>query len=229
MDETAAKRYAGEAAALWVTSGMTVGLGTGSTTAFTIKALGKRIRKDGLKIVGVPTSSAAAVLARAEGIPLCSLNEVSGQLDMAVDGADEVDPWLNLIKGRGAAHTQEKIVASQAKQFIVVIDPSKEVDQLGLHCPVPIEVMPMASSSVLRAIEELDGSAAIRMGVRKDGPVVTDQGFWVIDAHFDGIEDPEQLDLDLISLPGVLDHGLFVGMANDLIIGKPEGIELRSR
>jgi len=226
MDQTAAKRRAGEAAARWVTSGMHIGLGTGSTTAFAIQALGARVRAEGLAIAGVPTSSAAAVLARAEGIPLCDLNDLRGGLDLALDGADEVDPQFNLIKGRGAAHTREKIVAQQARRFVVLIDPTKQVDQLGTRMPVPVEVLPMAAAAVMRAIEQLGGKPAIRMGVRKDGPVVTDQGFWVIDARFEGLDDPASLNHELLMLPGVLDHGLFIGMATDVVVGGPEGVEV---
>ena len=229
MDQTAAKRRAGEAAARWVTSGMHIGLGTGSTTAFAIKALGARVRTEGLAIAGVPTSSAAAVLARAEEIPLCDLNDIRGGLDLALDGADEVDPQLNLVKGRGAAHTREKIVAQQARRFVVLIDPSKQVNQLGTRMPVPVEVLPMSAAAVMRAIEQLGGSPAIRMGVRKDGPVVTDQGFWVIDARFDGIDSPARLNRELMLLPGVLDHGLFIGMATDVVAGGPQGVEVLQR
>ncbi|MDE2834357.1 MAG: ribose-5-phosphate isomerase RpiA [Bacteroidota bacterium] len=226
MDQTVAKRRAGEAAARWVTSGMHIGLGTGSTTAFAIQALGARVRAEGLAIAGVPTSSAAAVLARAEGIPLCDLNDLRGGLDLALDGADEVDPQFNLIKGRGAAHTREKIVAQQARRFVVLIDPTKQVDQLGTRMPVPVEVLPMAAAAVMRAIEQLGGRPAIRMGVRKDGPVVTDQGLWVIDARFEGLHDPASLNHELLMLPGVLDHGLFIGMATDVVVGGPEGVEV---
>ena len=229
MDQTAAKRRAGEAAARWVTSGMRIGLGTGSTTAFAIKAIGARIRHEGLAVVGVPTSSAAEVLARECGIPLCGLNDAPNGLDLAVDGADEVDPSFNLIKGRGAAHTREKIVACQAERFVVLIDPSKQVTQLGTQMPVPVEIVPMAAGAVMRAIDDLGGRPAIRMGARKDGPVVTDQGFWVIDARFDPIDDPAELDRDLISIPGVLDHGLFIGIATDIVIGGPDGVDVLTR
>ena len=229
MDQAAAKRRAGEAAARWVTSGMSIGLGTGSTTAFAIKAIGARIRHEGLAVVGVPTSSAAEVLARECGIPLCSLNDAPNGLDLAMDGADEVDPSFNLIKGRGAAHTREKIVAVQARRFVVLIDPTKQVARLGSRMPVPVEVVPMAAGAVLRSIDQMGGRGAIRMGVKKDGPVVTDQGFWVIDAHFEQIANPVELDRELLLLPGVLDHGLFINMATDIVIGGPEGVDVLTR
>lgn len=218
-----AKRAAGEAAAALVESGMRVGLGTGSTTAFALQALGRRIREEGLMMVGVPTSFAAERLARAEGIPLTTL-DVLDALDLALDGADEVDPALRLIKGRGAAHTREKVVAAQARRFVVLVDPSKEVARLGTRMPVPVEVLPMALGPVRRALERLGARPALRLGQRKDGPVVSDQGFWIVDAHFEGgIDDPEALDRALNDLPGVLDHGLFLGLATDVLVGEEGG------
>lgn len=222
MDQDAAKRAAGERAAALVEDGMYVGIGTGSTTAFATIALGRRVRDEGLRIAGVPTSFAAERLARAQGIPLITLDDVA-VLDVAFDGADEVDGALNLIKGRGAAHTREKVVAAASARFVILIDPSKEVERLGTKMPVPVEVLPMATAPVTRALERLGARADLRMGQRKDGPVVTDQGFWVIDAHFGGIEDVEALNRQLLDLPGVLDHGLFLGLATDVLIGEPSG------
>ena len=229
MDQSAAKQSAGETAAQWVKSGMQIGLGTGSTTAYAIRAIGRRVREEGLNVRGVPTSSAAELLAREHGVPLCTLDELTGLLDLALDGADEVSASLDLIKGRGAAHTQEKLVARQARRFVVLIDPSKQVDQLGSKMPVPIEVIPMAASVTLRSLDAMGAKGELRLGLRKDGPVVTDQGFWVIDAKFDGIEDPASLDSALLALPGVLDHGLFVQMATDVIIGTPAGVQVVNR
>ena len=202
--------------------GQRIGLGTGSTTAYTIAALGRRVREDGLQIVGTPTSFAAERLARQHGVPLATLDELD-TLDIAFDGADEVSPRLDLIKGRGAAHTREKVVAALAARFVVLIDPSKQVAQLGTRMPVPVEVLPMAATPVRRALEHLGARPVLRMGRHKDGPIVSDQGFWIIDAHFDGIDDPAALDRALLALPGVLDHGLFIGMATDVLIGEPSG------
>ncbi len=218
----AAKRAAGEHAATFVESGMCVGLGTGSTTAHAIKAIGRRVREDGLKIRGVPTSFAAERLARASGIPLVTLDDVD-RLDVAFAGADEIDDALNLIKGRGAAHTREKVVAAQADRFVVLADPSKRVERLGAKMPVPVEVLPMATAPVMRALRRLGAEPELRMGTGKDGPVVTDQGFWVIDARFEGIDAPNEVDCALQATPGVLDHGLFLGMATDVLIGTPDG------
>ncbi|NNF59575.1 MAG: ribose-5-phosphate isomerase RpiA [Rhodothermaceae bacterium] len=226
-----AKRAAGEAAATLVESGMRLGLGTGTTTAFAIEAIGRRVREEGLQVVGVPTSFAAERLARQHGVPLVTLDDLGlgdlapGQsaLDLALDGADEVDPALNLIKGRGAAHTREKVVASLATRFVVLIDPSKEVDQLGTTMPVPVEVLPMAEAAVARVLRELGGEPVLRMGQKKDGPVVTDQCFWILDTRFGGILEPEALASRINQIPGVLDHGLFIGLATDVLVGEPDG------
>lgn len=218
-----AKQAAGERAATLVDDGMTVGLGTGSTTAYTIEAIGRRIREDGLSVRGVATSFAAERLARTHGVPLVTFDDVA-RLDVAIDGADEVDPWLDLIKGRGAAHTREKVVATQADRFVVVADPSKRVDTLGTNAPLPVEVLPMACAPVTHALEQLGATPALRMASEKDGPVVTDQGFWVVDARFaNGIADPDALDETLCGLPGVLDHGLFLEVATDVLVGHPDG------
>lgn len=218
-----AKRAAGEAAAALAESGMALGLGTGSTTAFALEALGRRVREESLRIVGVPTSFSAERLARAHGIPLTTLDD-HPHLDLALDGADEVDPALGLIKGRGAAMTREKIVAAQAERFVVLADPSKEVERLGTRMPLPVEVVPMALTPVLRALEKLGAQPTVREGKAKDGPVVTDQGFFVVDALFEGgIDDAERLDALLSAMPGVLDHGLFLGMATEALVGEEGG------
>ena len=217
-----ARRVVGLKAASMVRDGQLIGLGTGSTAACAIEAMGHRVREEQLNVVGVATSSAAELLAIRNGIPLRSLQQVK-QLDYAFDGADEVDPKGNLVKGRGAAHTREKVVAALAKRFVVLVDKSKCVLKLGMRMPLPVEVLPMAATPVLRSIEALGGIPCLRMGVKKDGPVVTDQGFWVIDARFEKIEDPALLGQELVSIPGVLDHGLFVGMATDILIGDDSG------
>ncbi len=229
-----AKRAVGEAAAELVTEGMRLGLGTGSTTAFAIEAIGRRVSEENLNVVGVPTSFAAERLAREYGVPITTLDDLarsnpSLSLDLAIDGADEVDPALNLIKGRGAAHTREKIVASLATRFVVLIDPSKEVAQLGTKMPVPVEVLPMADASVSKALRELGSEPVLRMGRSKDGPVVSDQGFWIVDARFNGIQNPAELSSAISQIPGVLDHGLFIGMATDVLVGEEDGDVRRIR
>lgn len=214
-----AKQAVGRAAASRVKSGSIVGLGTGSTTAFAIQYLGEFLRSGGLKdIRGVPTSYQAASLARQHGIPLTTLDDVD-HIDIAIDGADEVDPHKNLIKGGGAAHTQEKVVDSLADVFIVVVDRSKLVDHLGVT-PVPVEVLPFAVTPAMRAIQKLGGRPQIRMAINKDGPIITDQGNMVLDVKFDHIDNPGELNRTLNAIPGVVDSGLFVGAANVVLVGE---------
>jgi ribose 5-phosphate isomerase A len=225
----AAKQRVGERVAAWVEDGMVVGLGTGSTAVRAIEALGRRVAEESLRIVGVPTSYFAERAARGLGIPLATLDEVE-RVDLAFDGADEVSPALDLIKGRGAAHSREKVVASASDRFVVLVDESKLVDRLGTRFPVPVEVMPMALTPVMHAMERLGGHPSLRIGERKDGPVVSDQGFWIVDVAFDGIDDPAAMDRAIRSVPGVLDHGLFIGLATDVLVGRADGsVEHRTR
>ena len=220
--QKAAKRAVGEHVASMIHSGMKLGLGTGSTAALAIEALGRRIKEEGLEVCGVPTSFASERLAREYGIPLSTL-DITPVLDLAFDGADEVDPHLVVIKGRGAAQTREKIVAAAAKRFVVLVDESKMVERLGTKMPLPVEIVPMAAAPVMNVLRSLGAQPEIRMGMRKDGPVVSDQGLWIIDAMFDEITDPEHVNRVLLNTPGVLDHGLFIGMATDVLIGKSDG------
>jgi len=214
------KQEVGKAAAVRVQSGSIVGLGTGSTTAYTIQFLGDRLKTGELKdIQGIPTSFQAEVLAKQYGIPLTTLDSVD-HIDIAIDGADEVDLQKNLIKGGGAAHTREKIVDYLADQFIVVVDSSKIVDRLGSSFPVPVEVIPMAITPVMRAIEKLGGKPELRMGVKKAGPVITDQGNMVVDVKFDSISDPAGLEKTLNNIPGTLENGIFVGVTDLVLVGE---------
>ncbi|MBD2484185.1 ribose-5-phosphate isomerase RpiA [Planktothrix sp. FACHB-1365] len=217
---TLMKQYVGKAAADRVKSGTIVGLGTGSTTAYAIQYIGERLKSGELKdIKGIPTSFQATVLAKEYGIPLTTLDEVD-RIDVAIDGADEVDPHKNLIKGGGAAHTREKIVDSLAEVFIVVVDSSKLVDELGSTFLLPVEVMPLAMTPVMKTLEKLGGKPTLRMGVKKAGPVVTDQGNLVIDVKFDAIENPAELEKEINNIPGVLENGLFVGVADVILVGE---------
>jgi ribose 5-phosphate isomerase A len=214
------KQEVGKAAAALVQSGTIVGLGTGSTTAYAIEYLGNRLKSGELTdIQGIPTSFQAEVLAKKYGIPLTTLDAVD-HIDIAIDGADEVDPHKNLIKGGGAAHTREKVVDALADQFIVVVDGNKLVDRLGSTFLLPVEVIPMAITPVMRAIEKLGGKPELRMGVKKAGPVITDQGNMVIDVKFDSIDNPAELEKTLNNIPGVLENGLFVGVADKVLIGE---------
>lgn len=214
------KQEVGKAAASKVQSNSIVGLGTGSTTAYAIQYIGERLANGELtNIVGVPTSFQAEVLAKQYGIPLTTLDAID-HIDVAIDGADEVDPQKNLIKGGGAAHTREKVVDSLAKQFIVVVDGGKLVDQLGSTFLLPVEVIPMAVTPVMRQLADLGGKPELRMGIRKAGPVVTDQGNLVIDVKFDQIDNPAELEKTINNLPGVLENGLFVGVADIILVGE---------
>ena len=214
------KQEVGKAAASRVKSDSIVGLGTGSTTAYAIQYLGDRLAKGEIQnIVGVPTSFGAEVLAKQHGVPLTNLDAVE-RIDVAIDGADEVDPQKNLIKGGGAAHTREKVVDSLAEEFIVVVDSGKLVDRLGSTFLLPVEVIPMAVSPVMRALKSLGGQPELRMGVKKAGPVITDQGNLVIDVKFAAIDNPADLETTINNIPGVLENGLFVGVANVILVGE---------
>ena len=214
------KQEVGKAAASRVNSNSIVGLGTGSTTAYAIEYIGDRLAKGELKnIVGIPTSFQAEVLAKKYGIPLTSLDAVD-KIDIAIDGADEVDPQKNLIKGGGAAHTREKVVDTLADVFIVVVDSGKLVDQLGSTFLLPVEVIPMAVTPVMRKLEKLGGKPELRMGIKKAGPVVTDQGNLVIDVKFEQIDNPAELEQTINNFPGVLENGLFVGVTDLVLIGE---------
>jgi ribose 5-phosphate isomerase A len=214
------KQQVGKAAADRVQSGSIVGLGTGSTTAYAIQYLGDRLKAGELTdIKGIPTSFQASVLAKQYGIPLTTLDEVD-RIHIAIDGADEVDPHKNLIKGGGAAHTREKVVDSLAELFIVVVDQSKIVTALGSTFPVPVEVLPMAIAPVTRALEKLGGKPELRMGIKKDGPVITDQGNMVLDVTFASIPNPAELEKTLNNIPGVLENGIFVGVTDIVLIGE---------
>jgi ribose 5-phosphate isomerase A len=214
------KQEVGKAAAALVKSNSVVGLGTGSTTAYAIEYIGDRLAKGEISnIVGVPTSFQAEVLAKKYGIPLTTLDAVD-RIDIAIDGADEVDPNKNLIKGGGAAHTREKVVDVLAEKFVVVVDSGKMVDRLGSTFLLPVEVIPMAVTPVMRALANLGGKPELRMGIRKAGPVVTDQGNLVIDVKFDSIDNPAELELQINNIPGVLENGLFVGVTDVVLIGE---------
>ncbi|MEL6165398.1 MAG: ribose-5-phosphate isomerase RpiA [Cyanobacteria bacterium J06628_3] len=214
------KQEVGKAAANLVKSGSIVGLGTGSTTAFTIQFLGDRIKSGELKdIVGIPTSFQSEVLAKQYGVPLTTLDAID-HIDIAIDGADEVDPSKNLIKGGGAAHTREKVVDYLANQFIVVVDSGKLVKRLGETFAVPVEIIPMAITPAMQAINKLGGKPEIRMGVKKAGPVITDQGNMVVDVRFDNISDPDNLEKTLNNIPGVLENGIFVNCVDKVLIGE---------
>jgi ribose 5-phosphate isomerase A len=213
------KQAAGEAAAGLVNDGSVVGLGTGSTTAYAIKAIGRRVA-EGLDVLAVVTSYQSEMLAIEAGIPLTTLAEYP-DLDIAIDGADQVDADLNVIKGGGAAHTREKVVAYSSDQFVVVVDDSKMKDKLDHF--VPIEVLPYAKELAMRYVRELGGEPQLRLASRKDGPVITDNGNFVIDASFGTIDNVEALSVALSMCPGVVEHGIFTDVADIVFIGNKDG------
>jgi ribose 5-phosphate isomerase A len=212
------KQFVAVEAAKLVQDGMVAGMGTGSTIVFLIEELARRMREDGLKFLAVPTSFQSRILCLSLGIPVRDMQDTAS-LDLAIDGADEVDGDLNLIKGGGASHTREKIVAAMAKEFVVVVDESKLVTRLGSTFAVPIEVLPSARSYVERAIRDMGGDPALRMAVRKDGPVVTDNGELVFDVRFPPAADLRAVDQALHNIPGIIETGLFFDMAGKVLVG----------
>jgi ribose 5-phosphate isomerase A len=215
------KQAAGRAAAKLVRDGDVVGLGTGSTAYFAVVALGERV-KAGLKIVGIPTSVKTGDLARQLGIPLTTLDETP-QIDITLDGADEVDPRLNLIKGGGGALLREKVIATATKNMVVVVDSSKVVSVLG-NFPLPIEVISFARTVVENKIVSLGASPKLR--TKTDGsPYLTDNGNQILDCSFGQIADPAALALILSDTPGIVEHGLFIGLAKVALVGRGDRVE----
>ncbi|MDG1060840.1 MAG: ribose-5-phosphate isomerase RpiA [Synechococcus sp. cluster3_bin.96] len=219
--QTQMKQAVAEAAVAQIRDGMVVGLGSGSTAALMIQGLGARLAAGQLHdIVGVTTSFQGEVLAAELGIPLRALNAID-RIDLAIDGADEVDPSFQLIKGGGACHVQEKLVADRAERFIVVVDSTKLVQRLNLDFLLPVEVLPGAWVQVQSRLKSMGGVAELRMATRKAGPVVTDQGNLVLDVRFEaGISEPIALERDINNLPGVLENGLFVNLADEVLVGE---------
>ncbi len=225
------KRQAAARAVEQVRDGMKLGLGTGSTAKHFVELLGERVQA-GLKVIGVPTSEATRADAERSGVPLTTLEEVD-RLDLTVDGADEIDPNLELIKGGGGALLREKIVAAASDRMIVIADESKWVKTLG-RFPLPIEVVPFGLGATRRAIEAAfaENSVSGQMDIRKakDGHAfVTDGGHWIIDARLGQIPDSARLAASLNSIPGVVEHGLFIGLARTAVLAGPEGIRVVER
>ena len=210
-----------------IENGMILGLGSGSTAALMIEALAMKVKSGEIKdVVGVTTSFQGEVLASELGIPLKSLSSVSG-IDLAIDGADEVDPKFQLIKGGGACHVQEKLVAALAKKFIVVVDSTKLVKKLNLDFKLPVEVLPSAWKQVQKKLHDLGGKGNLRMAQKKAGPIVTDQGNLILDLSFrHGIDQPDLLESQINNIPGVLENGLFVNLTNQVLVGKVENDEV---
>jgi ribose 5-phosphate isomerase A len=216
------KMLAAEEAVAQIQDGMIVGLGTGSTAKHAVDAIGRRVAA-GLRVVGIPTSERTAEQSRKLGIPLATFAEYS-KLDIAIDGADEVELGpLNLVKGLGGALLREKIVAAAAARFIVIVDESKLVQHLGTHAPLPIEVNPFGWEVTARKIRELGGDPKLRMNDAK--PYITDGSHYILDTSFGPIRNPPELAQRLDGVVGVVEHGLFVGLTSQVIIGSPEGIK----
>jgi len=209
------------AALAYVADGMILGLGTGRAAEAFIQALGERVR-GGLRVSGVPTSNRSSELAKKLGIEVRSLEEVE-RLDVAFDGADEVTPELWLTKGLGGALLRERVVASEADRFIVLVTPEKMVDKLGSRTPIPIEVVPFAVPSVTRRLRKAGGAPVVRK--KADGfPYFTDNGNAILDTAFGPIDDPAALDATLRRIPGLVDHGIFLGMASLVIVADDRGV-----
>lgn len=220
------KKAAAAAALDHVQPGMRLGLGTGSTASWFVRLLGEKVAA-GLDVVGVPTSEATASLAREVGVRLVSLDDIAG-LDITVDGADEFDPELNLVKGGGGALLREKIVAADSRRMIVITDESKRVEHLGAF-PLPIEIVTFGAGATIRAIAEAARSCGLAGGLivrqaKDGGRFVTDQGNWLVDASFRQISNPQALATALSRIPGVVEHGLFIGLASTVIVAGRTGI-----
>lgn len=226
-----AKFVAAKRAVDYVEDGMKVGLGTGSTAAWMVKCLGEMVRQDGLKITGVATSTRTAKLAEQVGVPIMTLDEAKW-LDLTIDGADEYDHNLNLVKGGGGALLMEKIVATASDQMIVIADLSKQVETLGAF-PMPVEVIPFGWQTTKALIEEtlvnldvLGRTTSMRMN--GDTPFVTDEGNFILDLHLRRIGNPRQLSLVLNQIPGVVENGLFIDICDVVVIGNGDGsVEVR--
>jgi ribose 5-phosphate isomerase A len=220
VNEIELKRQAAALGIAAVSNGMVVGLGTGSTAEQAVRLLGERVAA-GLRIQGVPTSEATARLATEVGIPLVDFEAIWG-IDVTLDGADEVDPDLNLIKGGGGALLREKIVAAASKEFIVLVDPRKLVPRLGEHFLLPVEVTRFGWQQTARHLAAVGGQPRIRSA--RGAPFVTDNGNFILDCRFpNGIDDPMALEREIDRIPGVVETGLFVGMARRVIVGYPDG------
>jgi len=217
------KKIVADAAIKEVESEMILGLGSGSTAALMIKSLADEIHSGKLKhIRGVATSFQSEVLALELDIPLIDLASVS-RIDLAIDGADEVDPAFQLIKGGGACHVREKLVASKAHQVLIVVDETKLVQNLNQSFPLPVEVLPNAWKQVQDVISEMNASSSLRMATKKAGPVVTDQGNLILDVLFNaGIKNPKDIEITINNIPGVLENGLFVDLTDKVLVGKIE-------
>jgi ribose 5-phosphate isomerase A len=234
MDTDEVKRRVGiQVVETLVKSSMKLGLGTGSTAIHAVNRVGELLRRGSLKnIVAVPTSFQTMVACQKAGISLTTLNDpaVDGRLDLTVDGADEVDPQWNLIKGGGAAMLTEKVVAHASDRYCIMVHGSKLSSRLGAQSPVPVAVVPEALLTVSRRLEALGGVVELRMATRKAGPVISDHGNLVLDVTFPEPFDPAEMEAEIMGIPGVTANGIFTRPVNDLFVGFPDGrVEHRSK
>lgn len=220
LEQEDMKKMAAEKAVERIADGMTIGLGTGSTVKYVIKKLGEMINT-GLKIEGVPTSLKTKKIAKKYGIPLVDLDEHT-EIDLTIDGADEVDSYLNLIKGGGGALTREKIIAYHSKKELIVVDETKIVKKLGVGFPLPVEVIKYGWNATKKTLEQLDCTAELRKIM--DEVYITDNSNYILDCDFGKINEPEVLEKEINSIPGVIENGLFVGLVDEVIVGSKQGI-----
>jgi ribose 5-phosphate isomerase A len=221
LEKEELKKLAAEKALENIKDEMILGLGTGSTVEYTLRKLGLLV-KEGLEIKGIPTSVRTKKIAKEEKIPLTTLEECP-EIDVTIDGADEVDSYLNLIKGGGGALTREKIIAFNSKKVIIVIDDTKIVKALGIDCPLPIEVVKFGWSSVKKVLEEFNCEVRLRE-VMHGEPFITDNGNYILDCEFERIDNAEELEKELNCIPGIVENGLFIGLADEVIVGSKQGI-----
>jgi ribose 5-phosphate isomerase A len=220
LEQEEMKRIAAEKAVELIEDGMIVGLGTGSTVKYALKKIGERVSK-GLNIKGIPTSNQTKKLALKYNIPLTSLAEYP-EIDLTIDGADEIDSDLNLIKGGGGALTREKIIAFHSKKMVIIADDSKVVKSLGIDFPLPVEIVKFAWQATKKSLETFECECTLRKIF--DDPFITDNGNYIIDCEFDRIANPEELEREINMIPGVVENGLFIGLADKAIVGSTQGI-----
>lgn len=221
MNTEQQKKIAAEKATEEVRNGMVVGLGTGSTVYYALLKLGAMVR-DGLNIIGIPTSDGTEKIAEEQNIPLSTL-AVHPTIELTIDGADEVDAHLNLIKGGGAALVREKIIANASKRILIVVDESKVSHVLGTSFALPVEIVRFGWEATQREADKICGKSDLRGGI--ENPLITDNGNYILDCHFDGIPEPKKMELQLNNIPGVVENGIFVDRADKVIIGTPSGIK----
>ena len=220
------KEMAAREAVKYVEDGMVVGLGSGSTANKAIQLIGQKVKEEGIEIIGVPTSISSDLLGRAVGIHIGELDD-HAQVDLTIDGADEFDPKLNLVKGLGGALVREKIVASSSSVELIVVDSSKEVEFLCQKAPLPVEIVRYSYKSTIRKLAALGCAPELRMA--DDRPFVSDNGNYIVHCKFERIEDPREMEATIALVPGVVDSGLFVDLASKVIVASEDGIRILER